>query len=340
MSDDEPVYIKAINRVRMSVNDTDALISGCKYLADTIDELNERYNTDAYKLKVVFHRDYNSYLEIAIIKSINKSINVLHMEISITGNRPDSVHITYINAIGNQISGNTIIYIAKQFGSIINVKQLTLEDESMLRGLCAFDTIDMIKLYILSTGISWYNSKGFVSESFDVEKQHNSQLLTLNIVDFLEYHCNRKPSLSASRCNDDKNRFFDFFEKYNKQYPFLKDNGMVLTKSMNVQEVFTRIKEYILRDMPTKKKSLHRMVCDHLNWLFKSIYVACPERRPTTDPHNILYNGFLQYNLIDTPPLPQQNVLRISSTKRPNTRKTTSIRKRTTKSSTLKRKTI
>ena len=82
------------------------------------------------------------------------------------------------------------------------------------------------------------------------------------------------------------------------------------------------------------------MVCDHLDWLFKNIAVVAPDRRPTTDPHNILYNEFLIYNLIDTQPLPQQSVLRISSTRRPTTRKTTSVRRRSTKSSTRKRLTI
>jgi hypothetical protein len=195
-------------------------------------------------------------------------------------------------------------------------------------------------LYILSTGISWYNSKGFVSKSFDIEKQHNSQLLSLNIAEFLEYHCNRQQSGLATHCNDNLNKFFEFFEKYNKQYPFLRENGLVLTKSMTVQEVFTRIKEYILRDMPKNRKSLHKMVCGHLHWLFKSIDVASPERSPSTYPHNILYNEFLIYNLIDTQPLPRQSIIRISSTKRPSTRKTTSVRRRSTKSSSRKRMTI
>lgn len=336
VSEGAPVYIKAINRTALNDNDREVLISGCKYLADTVDELNEKYNTNAYKLKVVFHKDYQSSLEIGI----TNSIMVLLMEIPITNKKLDDIHIGYINAIEKQISGNTVISIAKQFGHMVNVELLTLEDHSMLRGICGFNTINMIKLYILSTGISWYNSKGFVSESFDIEKQHNSQLLSLNIAEFLEYHCNRQQPKWATPCNDGKDKFFEFFEKYNKQYPFLKDNGLVLTKSMTVQEVFTRIKEYILRDMPTKRKSLHKMVCDHLDWLFKNIAVVAPDRRPTTDPHNILYNEFLIYNLIDTQPLPQQSVLRISSSRRPTTRKTTSVRRRSTKSSTRKRLTI
>ena len=335
MSEVKPGYVKVIERLRMDDSDKDVLISGCKYLADTVDELNEQYNTNAYRLKVVFHNDYQSSLEIGI----TNSIMVLHMEIPITNRKLDSIHISYINGIEKQITGNTVISIAKHFGHMINVELLTLEDHSMLRGICAFDTINMIKLYILSTGISWYNSKGFVSESFDIEKQHNSQLLSLNIAEFLEYHCNRQQTRWATPCNHGMNKFFEFFENYNKQYPFLKDNGLVLTKSMTVQEVFTRIKKFILRNMPTTRKSLHKMVCEHLHWLFKNIAVV-PERRPTTDPRNILYNEFLIYNLIDTPPLPRQSVLRISSNKLPSTRKTTSLRKRSTKSSTRKRLTI
>lgn len=336
MSNVKHGYIKVIELLRLNDNDREVLISGCKYLADTVDELNEKYNTNAYKLKVVFHKDYQSSLEIGI----TNSIIVLLMEIPITNKKLDDIHIGYINAIEKQISGNRVISIAKQFGHMVNVELLTLEDHSMLRGICGFNTINMIKLYILSTGISWYNSKGFVSESFDIEKQHNSQLLSLNIAEFLEYHCNRQQPKWVTPCNDGKDKFFEFFEKYNKQYPFLKDNGLVITKSMTVQEVFTRIKEYILRDMPTKRKSLHKMVCDHLDWLFKNIAVVDPYPRPTTNPNNILYNEFLIYNLFTTPPLPRQSVLRISSTRRPTTRKTTSVRRRSSKSSTRKRITI
>ena len=326
----EPVYIKTINRAPLNDNDREVLISGCKYLVDTVDELNEKYNTHAYRLKVILHNGYKPSLEIEIVKSTT----VLNMEIPIRNKNIDSIHIGYIIGVEKQISGNTIISLAKQFGRIINVEQITLEDDSMLQGVCAFNIIDMKKLYILSTGISWYNSKGFVSKSFDIEKQHNYQLLSLNIAEFLEYHCNRQP------CNDNLNKFFEFFEKYNKQYPFLKENGLVLTKSMTVQEVFTRIKGYILRDMPRNRKSLHKMVCDHLRWLFKAIAEPSPEQRPNTHPYNILYNAFLTYNLIDTPPITRQSILRISSSKRPSTRKTTSVRRRSTKSMSRKRVTI
>jgi hypothetical protein len=89
-----------------------------------------------------------------------------------------------------------------------------------------------------------------------------------------------------------------------------------------------------------KEKTLHKMVCEHLDWLFKTVAVTSTERTLTVNPHNILYNGFLIYKLIDTPPLPRQSILRISSAKRPTTRKTTSLRKRSIKSSSRKRLTI
>jgi hypothetical protein len=336
--DGNPLYIKSINRLPLNGNDRELIISGCKYIADTVDNLNEKYNTNSFKLRVIFHDDYNPTLVIKILR-IPNAISVLDLEISVENNKAETVHVGYINAIKNQISGNTIISIAKEFGTMINAKQLTLEDDSFLQGICNINTINMKKLYILSTGISWYNSKGFLSETFDIEQRHNSQLLSLNIAEFLDFHCNKQEPRWAIPCNDKLNKFFEFFESYNKQYPFLKENGLVLTKSMTVQEVFTRIKEYILRDIPTRK-SLHKMVCEHLDWLFKTVAVTSTERTLTVNPHNILYNGFLIYKLIDTPPLPQQSILRISSAKRPTTRKTTSLRKRSIKSSSRKRVTI
>lgn len=341
-------YIKLINRLHIDKNKKQVLVDGVQYLSDKVDELNTKYNTNAYVLDVGVekHPDDDEddededelNIDIQYISKPGYPTSVLQMSIRLTNRVPD-IHINYINGVVQQITGNTIISIAKIFGCMIKAEELSLRDHSRLEAICPRNSISMIKLYILSTGISWYNSKGFVSEMFSMEQQHNSALLSVNIVDFLEYHCNSisRPALS---CNDKINKFFDFFEKYNQQYPFLKDKGLILTKSMNVQEFFTRIKEYILRNMPTSRRPLHMMVCGHLNWLFSTIIPPRTSLSHETKPYDILYNEGLTYNLLNTLPLPQQNVLRIKSNKLPTTRKTTSARKRSKKSTTRRRRSI
>jgi hypothetical protein len=62
-------------------------------------------------------------------------------------------------------------------------------------------------LSILSTGISWYNSFGFISENFEDEKGYNARFLGMNLEDFLN-ECIPKIL---------ENRLKYYFEKLNKQ---------------------------------------------------------------------------------------------------------------------------
>lgn len=334
-------YTKVINRLDIGKNTKQVIMDGVQYLSDKVDELNTTYNTTAYIIQVdVGEEGELDELNIDILYSPEPrdSTSVLQMSIGLRNRIPD-IHINYINGVVEQITGNTIISIAKVFGCMIKAEELSLRDHSRLTTICGRDSISMIKLYILSTGISWYNSKGFVSKIFSMEQEHNSALLSVNIVDFLEYHCNRIP-ITAVSCKNKINKFFDFFEEYNQQYPFLKDKGLILTKSMTVQEFFTRIKEYILRNMPTKRKPLHKLVCEHLTGLFLIISSPYTNLRTKPEPYGILYDEGLKYNLLNTLPLPQQRVLRIRSNKLPTSRKTTSSRKRSKKSTTRRRRSI
>ena len=161
----------------------------------------------------------------------------------------------------------------------------------------------------------------------------------MNIVDFLEHQCSRHPK-TVDRCKDDMNKFFDFFEKYNQHYSFLKDKGLVLTRSMTVQEFFTRIKEYILRNIPIKRRALHVLLCDHLTWLFGNIAIVKNNRGGTLNPYVIIYDEGLSYNLNNPISLPPQSKFRVKSNRLPTTRKTTSSRKRSKKSTTRRRRSI
>jgi hypothetical protein len=209
-------YIKVINRLHIDRSKKQVIVDGVQYLSDKVDELNTKYNTNAYVLDVGVEKDPDDdedgelNIDIQYIPELRKPISVLQMSIRLTNRVPD-IHINYINGVVEQITGNTIISIAKIFGCMIKAEELSLRDHSRLEAICPRNSISMIKLYILSTGMSWYNSKGFVSEMFSMEQQHNSALLSVNIVDFLEYHCNTIPRTALS-CNDKMNKFFDFFE--------------------------------------------------------------------------------------------------------------------------------
>ena len=330
-----------INKLVVDMNKKRMLMDGVQYIADKVDDLNKKYNTTNYSLVVDIGEEGElDELNVTILYQSNPRdlTSVLQMSINVS-NRMTNIFVAYINGIVGQITGNTIISMAKIFGCIIKAEQITLRDHSRLPNLCENNAISMIKLYILSTGMSWYNSKGFVSELFGMELEHNSAILSMNIVDFLEHQCSRRPK-TVGRCKDDMNKFFDFFEKYNQHYPFLKDKGLVLTRSMTVQEFFTRIKEYILRNIPIKRKALHMLVCDHLNWLFVNIAVVNHTWGGNLNPYVIIYDEGLIYNLNNPISLPPQSKFRVKSNRLPTTRKTTSSRKRSKKSTTRRRRSI
>ena len=95
-----------------------------------------------------------------------------------------TIYIGTVNARGTLLSGNSLLDISKIFGEKINASSMWLMDASGLLSVCSGYDFSMTYLYILSNGISWYNSKGFVSPYFEQEYNHNEKLLSLNIVDF------------------------------------------------------------------------------------------------------------------------------------------------------------
>jgi hypothetical protein len=41
-------------------------------------------------------------------------------------------------------------------------------------------------LKILTNGHSWYNSFGYISKDYDMEKSHNMRIIELSCIDFIE----------------------------------------------------------------------------------------------------------------------------------------------------------
>ena len=85
--------------------------------------------------------------------------------------------------ISGSESLNKIEKFAKSFPQI---KTITLDDSSTL-DLCERPElfIHLNIFYILHSGISWYNSKGYYSSNFDREREHNRRQILRPINDFL-----------------------------------------------------------------------------------------------------------------------------------------------------------
>lgn len=149
----------------------------------------------------------------------------------------DSIELFKLNRCHFQGSTNlnTLIEYAKYLKNTlkINLDKIYLEDRSIIP-----DTnIRLWLLSILTTGKSWYNRIKFKSGDYENEKKHNSNIIEMNIMDFINL-CIRetKRKRTERKFNNDINeslikRIMSFFDKYNK--------------SKSVKDVFIEIKNQL-----------------------------------------------------------------------------------------------
>jgi len=373
--------IDDIHLLDITENEMNLLESGIGYIYSIIDELYKKYSRSSYELIGVLKtpKEYRifirggRYMYNHRTKGPMLKLGSIYLKMTInytTSDEDPSILIDEIQANENTLSGNTIIDIAKKFGGILRAKQLSLIDASGLLSICYPNHFSLTTLYILSIGISWYNTKGFISPYFDEERRHNTRLLSLNIIDFLiaqrEYtfkylEFDRSIDMNnIEQVNNEKikrmdkfiiemNSFFDFFENYDKKYPFLEDTGLFLTKEMTVQEVFTRIKLFILRVLPKNRTTIYTLLCSHLDWLFKNIeYQHIDEdesgEQITSESFNptvMIYYTLLYYNMNDPiipSPLNYNISRRKTARKRGSSGKSKKRISKSKKSSTTKRR--
>jgi hypothetical protein len=308
--------------------------NGIQYIHSIVENLYKKYDVSSYELHGII-QDPKSY--VVVLRGgrymynyprsgprIKMGFIYLKMRITYTNAEEEPViYVDLIKANENMLSGNEIINISKKIGEIIQAKYISLDDGSGLENVCSGHVFSLTSLYILSIGVSWYNTKGFVSPFFEIEREHNHRLLSLNIVDFLiaqrEYtfkylkdiqgveDINKEKMRRMHKFINDMNSFFDFFEKYDKKYPFFEDIGLFLTREMSVQEFFTRIKLFILRVLPKNKTTIYNSLCSHLNWLFSIIDVEYIDGKKSEEeiqrqlsslnPMVIAYDIVLIYNM-------------------------------------------
>lgn len=169
------------------------------------------------------------------------------LELNIKGNY---MKVEYVSKCNDIISGSQIIGIIQKFVKDKgNINAVELQDTSKLPNLCKRYDIPLYIIYILSTGKSWYNSYGYKSANYDTEIRHNKRLLNMNIIDFM-IDCNRK---SYRPMNEDE--FIEMIDgfyniMYDHRYYKINKQRTKLHPQMTVKETFTRIKKYILKNMP------------------------------------------------------------------------------------------
>jgi hypothetical protein len=367
--------VQDISALNISDELKDGLNDGIQYIFSVVTKLQKNYPDAKYEIhgKLATTTRY----EISVRDESRILIDPIKGQVVIKGRSYLSMYIYYNNVIdrptiyianihahGTLLTGNSVLDISKNFGEKINASQMWLTDASGLSSICSGYDFSMTYLYILSNGLSWYNSKGFVSPFFEEERNHNVKLLSLNIVDFLNAqfiykltHMTKKRNQTVEEFEEQKAKmpkqfysnmesFFDFFKKYTIQYPFLVKTGLTLTKNMTVQEFFTRIKLFVFRNLPKKRTTVYQEVCYHLDWIFKVIELEFIEEDSDViqlsldNPKIILYCPSVTYN-IDEPKIPSLLNIRIKTPSYISRRRTSSKTKRlSSKKSSSRRRTI
>ena len=155
--------------------------------------------------------DSNTYI-VTISKDRNPNIIIESKipNIKLCGNLAYDVKNSNIkvNMISKCYSSGTL-FLSKleNLAQLLNIKYIHLEDKSNLVFDCNKKIkIDLSLLYILSTGKSWYNSKGYFSSNYENEFDNNSKIINKTMEELL--HSVNYPAFSEDSKNKTVSEYF------------------------------------------------------------------------------------------------------------------------------------
>ena len=178
--------------------------------------------------------------KIKIIKRLGK--DCVNIENCVLFYIEDNVlYLEYIEKC--QSSGTVNLIKIINYAKLMNLESIKLADSSEI-----LDGISMSIIFILATGISWYNQYDFISgeENFEQEKTHNLQLINLPLKDFLSLILNKNNNNNISKFIQIINKY-GFNEQSKVQDVFIKIKELLKNNQMNEDEliILKRILFYI-----------------------------------------------------------------------------------------------
>jgi hypothetical protein len=213
---------------------------------------------------------YQPYAGNIIVSSLENPNNHC-LELNIHGSH---MKVEYISKCNYRISGSQILGIIQKFvkeNGGINIVEL--QDTSKLPNLCKRYDIPLYIIYILSTGKSWYNSYGYKSANYDNEIRHNKKLLHMTMFDFM-IACNTKSYHPMDET--ELLEMIDIFYNVMNDHQYYKNNKQrtKLHSQMSVKETFTRLKNYVLKNMPEIREVGFETneYCYALKWLMDLVH--------------------------------------------------------------------
>ena len=178
----------------------------------------------------------------------NKRKTCLDLELN-----DDSLFVVSLNKCPDS-SGSVTMAELEKVGKDMKLDRIDLEDGQSLDFECNQKRLKVLTKYvnILADGESWYNKLGYKSLTHDAEVRHNKRIGQMNAGDFVREVMNFRKKSPFKR--------MDYWGPLN----------------VTVKEYFTRIKEALKKELPTKQFSAHECVkyrwLHYLTWQINSIF--------------------------------------------------------------------
>ena len=146
---------------------------------------NSNKNNSKFNIEIIDKKN-NSNI-IYIISSHAENINTKNHCISFRLNNIEKY--IYVSTLEKcSLSGTEILVILKKIAKIFEVREICLTDASAITIRSKTNKeyiLSLRNMYILSTGISWYNNYGYVSKNFEEEKEYNKTIMEIPLLDYM-----------------------------------------------------------------------------------------------------------------------------------------------------------
>jgi hypothetical protein len=222
---------------------------------------------------------------------------------------PDHIHIKALAKCGTTTGNNLLEKFDRLVSEIPNMTYVMLDDESNIE-LCGHK-IKLYTLKILTTGQSWYNSKGYVSDNNDDQKTVNARIINTQYEEFRD-----KLSAQEATVIDTGNRLFPETPKKTTVQDYFK---------YVLNDINRNIKEKGCDDEETKAKC---------RWLSEIIDII------NKMPYSISYNqfGLVKEQLAGGAKIKRSKTKRSNKSKKNKSKKNKSKKSKSKKSKSKKNK--
>ena len=204
--------------------------------------------------------DFNIYCEPKLSFEKEYIINLMYNEsncITFTINQTSNIiTIDSLDKCGNN-NGNKLLNMIEQFANKINISKLKLLDGSHIYSCNERYKISLSMLAIFSSGKSWYNNLGYLSDNFNNEQTRNSELIKnklVNIINFNKLNNNIKNTISTITSGNNINlndisieQLFKLIKKYLKSITNNCDE-ITINNIININNLIELLQVYIIYD--------------------------------------------------------------------------------------------